>query len=83
MPFPVIEKLQGAVNDINVTFEGFPEELNDRLTCFNCGGINEKGEAFEKDVTVPTGTVLPLWIGLDIPEDMEGRPIPSMDTKGS
>ena len=59
-----------AVNDIEVTFDGFPEELTDRLTCFNCGGINEKGESFEKVVAVPSGDVLPLWVGFEVPEDM-------------
>ena len=46
-----------AVNDLTVAFEGFPEDLDNRLTCFNCGGVNEKGESFRKDVAVPAGDV--------------------------
>ncbi len=58
-----------AVNDVRVAFEGFPEAFGETLTCFNCGGINEKGESFVTDVSVPAGMVQPLWIGLEVPED--------------
>ncbi len=58
-----------ALNDLRVTFDGFPAEWSESLTCFNCGGTNEKGERFEKDVSVLAGTVQPLWIGLRVPED--------------
>jgi hypothetical protein len=58
-----------SVDGVRVTFDGFPARFSETLTCFNCGGINEKGERFETDVSVPTGTVQPLWIGLAIPED--------------
>ncbi|MFQ5705054.1 MAG: glycoside hydrolase domain-containing protein [Gemmatimonadales bacterium] len=57
-----------TVRDVHVTFEGFPAALGETLTCFNCGGINERGQRFVKDVSVPAGTVQPLWIGLAIPE---------------
>ncbi len=57
------------LNDIRVTFDGFPAEWRESLTCFNCGGTNEKGERFEKDVSVPAGVVQPLWVGLRMPED--------------
>ncbi|MGB5161589.1 MAG: glycoside hydrolase domain-containing protein [Thermoanaerobaculia bacterium] len=55
--------------DLEVSFDGFPDKWREALTCFNCGGINEKGESFEKDITVPAATVQPLWIGVRIPED--------------
>ncbi len=60
-----------SVDDVQVDFDGFPEALSGRLTCFSCGGINERGEAFEKNVSVSEGEVLPLWIGVDVPEDIE------------
>ncbi len=60
---------QEDLTDVEVTFEGFPEAWRETLTCFNCGGINEKGEAFSKSLSVPAGTVQPLWIGARIPED--------------
>jgi len=55
------------LQDVRVVSDGFPEPLNDQFTCFNCGGINEKGEAFEIEVSVPAETVQPLWIGVEIP----------------
>jgi hypothetical protein len=58
-----------TLNHVRMASDGFPESMGATLTCFNCGGINEKGESFETDVSVPAGTVLPLWIGLQIPED--------------
>ncbi len=57
-----------TLGDIHVTFDGFPESFHETLTCFNCGGIDEKGNAFVKEVSVPAGTVQALWIGLQIPE---------------
>ena len=40
------------------------------MTCFNTGGIGPYGQAFEKRVDVGKGNVQPLWIGIDIPEDI-------------
>jgi hypothetical protein len=59
-----------STDDVRVEFEGFPEELSGRLTCISCGGTDEKGATFEKDVTVPATQVQPLWIGVDIPESL-------------
>jgi hypothetical protein len=57
------------LNDVRVEFAGFPAAWHESLTCFNCGGVDEKGERFEKDVSVPAGAVQPLWIGLRVPAD--------------
>ena len=40
------------------------------LTCFNTGGIGPYGEPFEKRVDILKGTVQPLWIGIDIPDNI-------------
>lgn len=40
-----------------------------RLTCFNTEGIDASGRAFTKDLHIATGTVQPLWIGIDIAPD--------------
>jgi hypothetical protein len=40
------------------------------LTCFNTGGIGPYGQPFGKRVDVGKGFVQPLWIGVDIPEDI-------------
>jgi hypothetical protein len=57
------------VEDLLVTFDGFPRSWAQALTCFNCEGIDEKGDSFTKDIDVPAGTVLPLWIGVRVPEN--------------
>ena len=57
------------LKDIRVTFEDIPDEFRETITCFNCGGIDEKGLQFAKDISVPVGTVQPLWIGFRVPED--------------
>jgi hypothetical protein len=41
-----------------------------KLTCFNTGGIGPYGEPFVKQVDVEQSNVQPLWIGVDIPENM-------------
>ncbi len=43
--------------------------MADALTCFNCGGMDEKGVPFTKEIDVPAGMVQPLWIGVWIPDD--------------
>ena len=40
------------------------------LTCFNTGGIGPYGEPFEKKLDLAKGMVQPLWIGVDIPQNI-------------
>jgi hypothetical protein len=54
---------------VQVAMDGFPEEWAQAFTCFNCEGVDEKGQAFEKEISVPAGSVQPLWIGIRVPED--------------
>ena len=56
------------VADVRVSFERFPAEWHKTLTCFNCGGIDENGRPFSKKVSVPKGSIQPLWIGVQVPE---------------
>ncbi|NQW02487.1 MAG: hypothetical protein HQ485_00495, partial [Acidobacteria bacterium] len=58
-----------ALSDIAVAFEGFPESWQETLTCFNCGGIDENGIPFEKEVNVAAETIQPLWLGVQVPAD--------------
>ena len=58
-----------ALEDVQVTFDGFSDALRATMTCFNCEGIDENGRRFEKDVDVAPGFVQPLWIGVHIPPD--------------
>ena len=40
------------------------------ITCFNTGGIDPYGEHFIKRIDVPQGFIQPLWIGVDIGENI-------------
>ncbi len=76
------------LNDIRVEFDEFPAAWQGALTCFNCGGTNEKLERFEKQLSVPAGAVQPLWIGLRVPADQrpgtyEGEVTVSTRERGS
>lgn len=76
------------LNDVRVSFDGWPASWLDGMTCFNCGGIDEKGRAFAKRIDVPAGTVQPLWIGIRVPDDqpageVEGTVIVSTGNRGS
>lgn len=55
-------------DSLSVRFEGFPDSVAAALQCFNCGGIDENGKAFQKTVSVPKGTVQPIWIGWIVPD---------------
>ena len=41
------------------------------LTCFNLRGIDYAGRPFVTRVDVPKGRVQPLWMGLDVPADLD------------
>jgi hypothetical protein len=55
--------------NVRVAFERFPEAWQKTLTCFNSGGVDETGRAFEKAISVEAGAVQPLWIGVLVPAD--------------
>ncbi|MBB5441100.1 hypothetical protein HDC92_004805 [Pedobacter sp. AK017] len=42
------------------------------VTCFNSGGISFKGEKFSKSLHLDPHNVLPLWFGVDVPENYKG-----------
>ncbi len=58
-----------SLSQVSVSFEGFETAATQSLTCFNCGGIDENGVSFTTSISVATGEVQPLWIGLQVPED--------------
>ncbi len=57
------------LSKVRVTHDGFPASWADAITCFNCGGTDERGERFDKEISVPAGEIQPLWIGIRIPAD--------------
>jgi len=44
----------------------------EKLTCFNTGGTDIKGNPFEKTVNVPAGRVQALWMGADLDSSIAG-----------
>jgi len=63
------------LQDLTVSFHGFPGSWQASLTCFNTGGVDEKGVLFTKRVDVLAETIQPLWIGVRIPEDQPPGPV--------
>ncbi len=63
------------LQDLKIEFSGLQkgdsEITADKLTCFNTGGIGPYGDPFVKRVDLAQGKVQPLWIGVDIPEDIK------------
>ena len=61
------------LEDVKVSFSdlvGPGKIAADQLTCFNTGGTDPYGKTFVKRVDVANGQVQPLWIGVDIPENI-------------
>ncbi|MEO8359220.1 MAG: glycoside hydrolase domain-containing protein [Vicinamibacteria bacterium] len=63
------------LDEVSVSFENFPPDWQKALTCFNCGGIDENGRPFAKKVSVPAGSIQPLWIGMQIPASQPPGPV--------
>ena len=60
-----------AVKDIRVSFSGLKAAEGDVIPasafkCVNLAGVDWRGKAFTKNVSVPKGEVQPLWIGVQI-----------------
>ena len=72
---------------VQVRFHHFNDSFPEQFTCFNCEGVDEKGQRFSKSIDVPAGSILPLWLGLPIPEDqrrgsIQGRVTVSTANRG-
>ena len=64
-----------ALEDVTVSFDGFPAEWQGLWRCYTCGGVDENGAPFSKRVDVPAGTVQPLWLGIRIPTGHPPGPV--------
>ncbi|HSQ74554.1 MAG TPA: glycoside hydrolase domain-containing protein [Bacteroidota bacterium] len=53
-------------------FTGNPPLPRAAMTCFNTAGIDYRGRAFTKRISVPAGRIQPLWFGVQIPETAAG-----------
>jgi hypothetical protein len=72
-----------ALEDVTVAFEGFPQAWLEALTCFNCEGVNEKGERFRTQRSVEARAVQPLWMGVRVPPDQAPGPVDGTVTVSS
>ena len=65
---------QKNLDDIKIEFSGLKKGdeniASSRMTCFNTGGTGPYGKPFVKRVDVSKGDVHPLWIGIDIPDNV-------------
>ncbi|WP_215222735.1 glycoside hydrolase domain-containing protein [Echinicola shivajiensis] len=65
---------QKDLRDLKLTFsalEGPAGKVSaESITCFNTGGMGPYGEPFVKVLDVEKGDVQPLWIGIDLPENI-------------
>ncbi|MDR3690205.1 MAG: DUF6067 family protein, partial [Fimbriimonas sp.] len=61
------------LKDVRIDFDdlvgpGGRRIAKNRLTCFNLGGTNWDGSPLHKVVNVAQGSVMPFWIGVDVPD---------------
>jgi len=59
------------VRNVQIKFSDLKDEGGhiidtSRMTCFNTGGINYRGNAFSKRINIPAGRIQALWIGVDL-----------------
>ncbi len=69
--------LRKDVQDLQVIFSGLNGKngktiLPEKMTCFNSGGIDFKGEQFSKAITIPAGRIQALWVGIDLSDKEKG-----------
>ena len=74
--------LNSDVSDVQVEFSDFIGRRgrlinSSRMTCYNLGGTDFRGNAFKKQVNIPKGRVQSFWIGIDLDS------IPSGTYRGS
>lgn len=66
-----------SMEQVTVTFKTFKNEFGEKLNtkalrCFNQGGVDTDGNSFTHQITVPKGSVQPLWIGMELPKSARG-----------
>ena len=68
---------QQSLENITLKFSDLKNEAGKKIkaaasTCVNIDGIDNKGQAFQKNIMVPKGDVQALWVGTVIPQDAKG-----------
>jgi len=59
------------LQNMQIKFSDFKDERGriidtTRMTCFNKGGIDFRGNSFSKRINIPAGRIQALWIGIDL-----------------
>jgi len=66
-----IEDLTITIEDLRPKSSAAHPIPTSAIRCFNQGGIDSNGQAFQKTIAVESGKVGALWFGIQIPADAE------------
>ena len=66
------------VKNVRLHFSDLKNDGNEiissgKITCFNAGGINYRGNPFTKTINIPAEKVQALWVGIDLPAAAKGE----------
>ena len=72
----VVWAINRDVNDLQVEFSDLKGKVkvisSSKMTCYNLGGIDFRGNPFNKQIGIPRGRVQDLWIGVDLDSVVTG-----------
>lgn len=64
------------LNDLQISFSDLKGKAgkisSSKMTCYNLGGTDIRGNAFRKQLSIPGGRVQALWIGMDLDSVVSG-----------
>ena len=68
--------INSDLNDLQVEFSDLKGKdnviMSSKMTCYNLGGIDCRGNPFRKQISIPGGRVQDLWIGADLDSVVQG-----------
>lgn len=69
--------LKSDVHNLKVKFSGLKSDSGmlipmGKMTCYNAGGINFRGEPMTKEINIQAGKLQPLWVGVDLESAASG-----------
>jgi|WetSurMetagenome_2_1015567.scaffolds.fasta_scaffold04513_4 hypothetical protein len=66
----------GDVSDLKVEFSDLKGKSrvisSSKMTCYNLGGTDFRGNAFKKQINIPRGRIQDLWIGINLDSIFNG-----------
>ena len=68
--------VKGDIEDLKISYSPLTNGVKGKIssesfTCFNLGGVDWEGKPFVKKCPVEKGKVQPLWVGFQVPADIE------------